>query len=48
MMDGKTDGENLVNSEEFFGNSFSEKTQQNTSLLTLEDQSTKSVPSTSD
>ena len=47
MIDGRPDVENLINSDNFFDNSLSAETQQNTSLLALENE-TKSAPSTSD
>ncbi|MDX1372596.1 MAG: adenylate/guanylate cyclase domain-containing protein, partial [Nitrososphaeraceae archaeon] len=47
MIDGRIEVENFIHSEEFFGNSFSEMSQ-NTSLLALEDVNPKSIPSTSD
>ena len=47
MIDGRPDVENLLNSDQFFDNSLSAETQQNTSLLAIENK-TKSTPSTSD
>ena len=47
MIDGRIELENFIHSEEFFGNSFSEMSQ-NTSLLTLENANPKLIPSASD
>jgi len=48
MLDARIEFENFINSEEFFDYSSLAKSQQNTSLLTMEPEQTKPIPSTSD